>query len=48
MREAIESGLLASALGANLGAATMRIDALKQAEEKPPIRTPLVRALTPS
>nr|BAP68810.1 RxLR effector candidate protein [Hyaloperonospora arabidopsidis Emoy2] len=44
MREAIESGLFASALGGNLGAATMRIDALEKPERKPP----LVRAPTPS
>ncbi|CAI5726717.1 unnamed protein product [Peronospora effusa] len=48
MRVAIESGLFASALGANLGAATMQIDALEQPERKPPARAPLVRAITPS
>ncbi|CAH0483067.1 unnamed protein product [Peronospora belbahrii] len=48
MRGAIEIGLFASSLGVNLGAATMRIDALEQPERKPPARAPLVRAPTPS
>ncbi|CAH0522556.1 unnamed protein product [Peronospora belbahrii] len=45
---AIESGLFASALGANLGAATMRADTLEQPDWKPPARAPLVRAPPPS
>ena len=34
MRGAIESGLISSVLGANLGAATMRIDTLEHPERK--------------
>ena len=45
---AIESGFFASALGANLGAASMRIDELEQPEQKPPARASLERAPTPS
>ena len=44
MRSAIESGLFASALGANMGAKTMTIDALRNSPERQPAaRQPAAR-----
>ena len=48
MRGAIESGPFSSALGANHGAATMRIDAFEHPGRKLPDRAPLARAPAPS
>ena len=48
MRGAIKSGRFEPALGANLGASMVRLEALEHPERKPPARAPLVRALTPS
>ena len=46
IRGAIERGLFASSLGANLGTRTMRMDALEPVERKPPARAPLAHAST--
>nr|BAP68811.1 RxLR effector candidate protein [Hyaloperonospora arabidopsidis Emoy2] len=44
MRGAIDSGLFGSVLGANLGAHTMRMDALEPVERKLPVRVSLAYA----